>query len=119
MDIPIACIRSLNPSSSSTRAWSSAVEFSLRSQSPRHVWNLLEYHPEAPQWNDAITACYQVEEVPLRAAPEGPKSFLDIQCQVRDYVAVSIHLLFQFHSDDRFNRSYAMGTARGLRTFRA
>ena len=49
----------------------------------------------------------------------GPKSFLDNQWQVRDYVAVSIRLLFQFHSDDRFSRSYVMDAARGLCTFRA
>ena len=43
--------------------------------------------------------------------PEGPKSFLDNQRQVRDYVAASIRSLFQFHSDDQFSSSYAMDAA--------
>ena len=48
--------------------------------------------------------------MPLEAMLEGPKSFLDNQWQVLDYVAISIRLLFQFHSDDRFSRNYAMDT---------
>ena len=52
--------------------------------------------------------------MPLQATPEGPKSFLDDQWQVRDYVAFSIRLLFQFHSDGRFSRNYAMSRKRTL-----
>ena len=44
--------------------------------------NQFEYHPEAPRGHDATEACYQVEEVPLQAMPEDPKSFLDNQWQV-------------------------------------
>ena len=62
--------------------FSSAVHFSLRSQSLRDLSDHFEYHPEAPQGYDATTACYQVEEVPLQAMPEDPKSFLDNQWQV-------------------------------------
>jgi 2-C-methyl-D-erythritol 4-phosphate cytidylyltransferase len=45
--------------------------------------NLLEYHLEASRAHNATTASVQVEEVPLQAMPEGLKSFLDNQCQVR------------------------------------
>jgi len=40
--------------------------------------NLLECHPEASRGHNATTACVQVEEVPLQATPEGPKSFWNI-----------------------------------------
>ena len=43
------------------------------------VSNHLEYHPEAPRGRDATTAWNQVEQVPLRATPEGPKFFMDNQ----------------------------------------
>ena len=36
-----------------------------------------------------------------------------------NYVAVDIHLLLQFYSEDRFSRNYAMDAATGPRTFRA
>ena len=121
MEIPTACIWSFSLSSCSIRSPSSAVDLSLWFQLLlRDVSNLLEYHPEAPWRHDATTACHQVEEVPLQATPEGPKSFPDNQWQVREfvnYVAVSIRFLLQFDSDDRFNRDYAMGAARRLRTY--
>ena len=49
---------------------------------------------------------------------EGPKSFLDDQWQFVNYVAISIRLLLQFDSDERFSRNYTMDSG-GLRTFRA
>ena len=120
MDIPTTCVFSFNLSNSSVRACSSAVAFSFRSQLPRDVSDHLEYHPEASRWKDATTAWDQVEEVPLQAAPEVSKSFLDISGGFVDKVAVSIHLLLQFDSDDdRLNKHYAMDAARGLCTFRA
>ena len=114
MDTPIACNLSFKLSSSAIRVFSSAVDFSLRSQLPRDVSNHLEYHPEAPRRCDATTACNQVEKAPLRAAPEGPKYFLDNQYNYRfvNCLAASIRLLLQFDSDDRFSRSYAMDVAR-------
>ena len=83
MDIPMACILSFNLSTSSIRACSSAIDFNFRSQWPRDVSNHLEYHPEAPRGHDATTSWNQVETVLLQATPEGPKSFLDNQWQVR------------------------------------
>ena len=81
MDISIARVWPFNLSSSSIRACSSAVDFSLWSQSPRDVPNHLEYHPEAPRGHDATTTWNQVKEVHFQATPEGPKSFLDNQLQ--------------------------------------
>ena len=51
--------------------------------------------------------------------PEDLKSFLKDQWQVRELVAVSIRMLLQFDSDDRFSKDYAMESARGLCTFHA
>jgi len=71
---------------------------------PGSVSDHLEYHLEASQRHIATSACVQVERVPRRATPEGPKSFQDkIQRRVRNYVAVSIRLLLQFHSDNRIS----------------
>ena len=79
MDILTTCVFSFNLSSSSVRACNSAVDFSFRSQIlPSDVSDHLEYHPEASQGKDATTTWDRVEEVPLQAAPEGPKSFLDV-----------------------------------------
>ena len=81
-DIATVCNWSFTLSSSSIRVFSSAVHFSLRSQSLGDVSDHLEYHPEAPRGHDATTACCQVEEVPLQATLEDPQSFLDNQWQV-------------------------------------
>jgi len=60
------------------RACSSAVNFSPDLNRPVLNSNPLEYHPEAPGAHNATAVCVQVEEVPLRATPEGLQYFSTI-----------------------------------------
>ena len=83
-DLPMACTWSFNLSSSSIRVSSSAADFSHWSQFLRDLSNHLEYHPEVSREYDATTAWNWVEEVPLQATPEGPRSCLDNQWQIRE-----------------------------------
>ena len=119
IDILMPRILSFNIPSSSIRACSSAVDFSFRSQLHKDVSNPLEYHPGSSRGYDATAAWNKVEWVRHQATPQGPKSFLDNQCEFMTYVAVSIHLLLQFDSDGPFSKNYAIDTASGTRTFRA